>query len=84
MAVASVTHRKNGALSTNGGYELPLTNFAVAVALLSAGPGKLRLGPRASRSVTALATMGGAALAATSISQLVRFTPTPTPTPTPT
>ena len=31
MVVASTTHRQNGALAANGGFELPLTNFAVAV-----------------------------------------------------
>jgi putative oxidoreductase len=75
MAVASVTHRQHGALAQNGGYELPLTNFAVAVALLTTGPGKLRLGPRLSRPRTALATVGGLAMAATSITQLLRAKP---------
>jgi putative oxidoreductase len=84
MAVDSVTRRKQGALAENGGYELPLTNFAVAVALLTTGPGKLRLGPRLSRSKTALATLGGLAMAATSITQILRARPpTPAKPPTP-
>jgi putative oxidoreductase len=77
MVVASTVHRKQGALSTNGGFELPLTNFAVAVALLSAGPGPLRLGPHLSKSTTRLAVVGGAALAAVSLSQLLRAQPVP-------
>ena len=40
MVVASATHRKNGPLMQNGGFELPLTNLAVAVALLTAGSGR--------------------------------------------
>ena len=39
MVVASATHRRNGPLAQGGGFELPLTNFAVAVALLSSGLG---------------------------------------------
>jgi putative oxidoreductase len=77
MVVASTVHRKQGPLSTGGGYELPLTNFAVAVALLAAGPGALRLGPHLSKSATRLAVVGGAALAAVSLSQLLRAQPVP-------
>jgi putative oxidoreductase len=77
MVVASTVHRKQGPLSTDGGFELPLTNFAVAVALLCAGPGKLRLGPHLSKSLTRLSVVGGAALAAYSVSQLVRAQPVP-------
>jgi putative oxidoreductase len=75
MVVASAVHRKQGALSTNGGFELPLTNFAVAVALLSAGPGKLRLGPHLSKRLTRLSVLGGTALAAFSLNQLLRAQP---------
>src|SRR6202451_1639735 len=31
MVVASAVHRKQGPLSQNGGFELPLTNLALAV-----------------------------------------------------
>src|SRR5580698_7660484 len=37
MVVASAVHRKQGPLAQNGGFELPLTNLALAVGLLSAG-----------------------------------------------
>ena len=77
MVVASTTHRQNGALATNGGFELPLTNFAVAAALLSAGQGRLRLGPRASKSMTRLSVLGGAGLAALSLYQLLQTKPAP-------
>jgi putative oxidoreductase len=77
MVVASTVHRKQGPLSTNGGYELPLTNFALATALLVSGPGTLRLGPHLSKSLTRLSVVGGAALAGYSLSQLLRAQPAP-------
>jgi putative oxidoreductase len=77
MVVASTVHRKQGPLSTNGGFELPLTNFAVATALLASGPGHLRLGPHLSKSLTRLSVLGGAALAGYSINQLLRAQPAP-------
>src|SRR5580693_3428934 len=69
MVVASAVHRKQGPLSSNGGFELPLTNFAVASALLSSGPGHLRLGPHLSKSLTRLSVLGDAALAGYSLNQ---------------
>lgn len=75
MAVASTVHRKQGALSANGGFELPLTNLAVASALLVSGPGKLRLGPHLPRSLTRVATVVGAGMTAGAIAQLLRFKP---------
>jgi putative oxidoreductase len=77
MVVASTVHRKQGPLSTNGGFELPLTNFAVAAALMASGPGNLRLGPHLSKSLTRLSVVGGAALAAFSLNQLLRAQPVP-------
>jgi putative oxidoreductase len=77
MVVASTVHRKQGPLSTNGGFELPLTNFALAVALLCAGPGALRLGPHLSKRLTRLSVLGGATLAAVSVAQLLRAQPAP-------
>jgi putative oxidoreductase len=77
MVVASTVHRKQGPLSTNGGFELPLTNLAVATALLASGPGHLRLGPHLSKSLTRLSVLGGAALAGYSLNQLLRAQPAP-------
>jgi putative oxidoreductase len=71
MVVASATHRKQGPLMQNGGFELPLTNFAVAVALLSSGLGRYRLGPRLPSSLVKLAAVGGTVLAAVSFAQLL-------------
>jgi putative oxidoreductase len=75
MVVASTVHRKAGPMTAKGGYELPLTNLAVAVALLSAGPGRFRLGPRLPASLTRLAAIGGVGLAGVSLAQLLRFQP---------
>jgi putative oxidoreductase len=75
MVVASAVHRKQGPLSTNGGFELPLTNFAVAVGLLASGPGNLRLGPHLSKSLTRISVVGGAALAGYTLNQLLRAQP---------
>jgi hypothetical protein len=54
---------------------LPLTNFAVAVALLSSGSGRYRLGPRLPKSLIRLSVIGGAVLAAASLAQLLSATP---------
>jgi putative oxidoreductase len=71
MTVAASTHRKQGPLAKNGGFELPLTNLAMAVALMSAGTGVLRLGPHLSKSFTRKALLGGALLAGGSLTQLL-------------
>jgi len=75
MAVASTVHRKQGPMSQKGGFELPLTNLAVAVALLGSGSGRLRLGPPLSKSMTRLSALAGVALAAGSVNQLLRARP---------
>jgi putative oxidoreductase len=80
MVVASAVHRKQGPLSQNGGFELPLTNFAVAVALMSSGLGRYRLGPRLPKSLIRLSVVGGVALAAASLAQLLSAKP-PDPAP---
>jgi putative oxidoreductase len=71
MAVASTTHRKNGAFTSKGGFELPLTNMAMAVALMSAGTGALRLGPGVPKSFARKAALGGVILAAGTVTQLL-------------
>lgn len=78
MAVASTTHRKQGPLAQDGGFELPLTNMAMALALMSSGTGALRLGPHLSKKWTALAFVGGAALAAGTVAYMLKnSSPTP-------
>jgi len=80
MLVASAVHRKQGPLSRDGGYELPLTNFAVAVALMSSGLGRYRLGPRLPKPLVRISVIGGTALAGISLAQLLGAQP-PTPAP---
>ena len=63
MAVASATHRANGPLARDGGFELPLTNLAAASALAAAGPGRFRAGPALPRPLTAAAAAIGGLLA---------------------
>lgn len=75
MAVASTVHRKQGPLAQNGGFELPLTNLALAVALMSSGPARFRLGPRLPRSLIRLSAGGGVAIAAVSLAQMLRAEP---------
>jgi putative oxidoreductase len=81
MAVAAVTHRANGPLAAKGGYELPLTNLAAAVALAVAGPGRLSwdamTGRRLPASVTRLVVAGALAVSAASVVMIVRTQRTP-------
>jgi len=71
MAVASTTHRANGALASDGGFELPLTNLAAASALAAAGPGKLRLGRHLPAPLATVAGLAGAGVAGFTISRLL-------------
>lgn len=71
MVVASTVHRKQGPMMQKGGFELPLTNFALAVGLLVSGAGELRIGPRLPKSLTRFATVGGVILAAAALAQLL-------------
>jgi putative oxidoreductase len=75
MVVASAVHRKQGPLAQNGGFELPLTNLAIAVALMSSGLGRYRIGPRLPKSLIRLSVVGGTALAAASLVQLLNAKP---------
>jgi putative oxidoreductase len=91
MSVASVTHRARGPLAAKGGYELPLTNLATAAALVAAGPGRIRIGPRLPRPLAIAGAVAGAAMAGTSIYRLIAAgkaakaaeRPGPTATPSP-
>lgn len=71
MAVAAAVHRKQGPLSQNGGFELPLTNLALAIGIISAGPGRFRLGPRLPKSLARLTVLGTLTVAGLSLSQLL-------------
>ena len=72
MAVAAAVHRKQGPLSQNGGFELPLTNLALAIGIISTGPGKFVLGPRLPKSFARLTVLGTLTVAGLSVSQLLR------------
>jgi putative oxidoreductase len=71
MSVAATTHRANGPLAANRGFELPLTNLAAAAALAVAGPGRIRLSPPLRRELTALVVVGGTAMAAASVARML-------------
>ncbi len=75
MAVASTVHRKQGPMMQKGGFELPLTNFALAVALLTSGSGDLRIGPRLPRSLTRIAAVAGVMSAGNAVLQLLSSKP---------
>lgn len=71
MAVASSVHRKEGPMANKKGFELPLTNLATAVALMSAGTGVLRLGPALSKPLARKAALGAAVVVAGALAQLL-------------
>lgn len=79
MAVASSTHRAKGAFSTNGGFELPLTNMAAALALAVAGPGRYSLdgiaGHSLPRPLARLVVAGAAVSAAACLAMVLRAKP---------
>jgi putative oxidoreductase len=78
MAVATAVHRKQGPMSQKRGFELPLTNLALAIGLMSSGPGRLVLGPRVPKSLTRIAVLAAVGMTAVSLSQLLGAKP-PTP-----
>jgi putative oxidoreductase len=79
MAVAASTHRANGPLAAKGGYELPLTNLAAALALAASGPGRYSLDGAAARSLPrpliGLAALGAAVSSAVLVTKVVRTAP---------
>lgn len=75
MLVASSTHRKKGPFTARGGYELPLTNLAAALALAVAGPGRLSvdglLGLRVTGRVVRSVMIGAAAVSTASLGMVL-------------
>jgi putative oxidoreductase len=75
MTVAAAVHRKQGPLAQKRGFELPLTNLALAIGLMSSGPGRLVLGPRLPKWLTRISVLGAVGIAAVSLWQLLRAKP---------
>jgi putative oxidoreductase len=75
MTVAAAVHRKAGPFGQGGGYELPLTNAALALLLIGTGPGALRIPVSLPKSMTRLAVLGGAGLTAYSLAKVLRAQP---------
>ena len=75
MVVATAVHRKQGPMAQKQGFELPLTNLAVAIGLISSGSGRWVLGPRLPTSLARIAVVAGTAMAAGSLVQLLRAKP---------
>src|SRR2546421_10799607 len=75
MAVAAVAHRDKGPLAAKGGFELPLTNFALAALAGAEGPGRFAINRPLPKKLTVVAAAGGAALAGISWAQLLRAKP---------
>jgi putative oxidoreductase len=76
MAVAAVVHRRRGPLAQKGGFELPLTNLALAVALMSSS-GSRRKRLRLPGSLARLALVGGVGATGLAIGQLLLARPAP-------
>jgi len=76
MLVASITHADKGPMLQKGGFELPATNLAAAVALIAVGPGRFSLdrlfGLRLPNAVTRSAAVGATVLTAYSASRVAR------------
>jgi putative oxidoreductase len=83
MSVAATTHRANGPLAANRGFELPLTNLAAAAALAAAGPGRLRLGPGLPRRLTVLGALAGGVMSAVSLTKMLTASASPAGQPAP-
>jgi putative oxidoreductase len=80
MTVAAVSHRANGPLAAKGGFELPLTNLALAALAAADGPGRFAINRPLPKKLTVIAAAGGAALAGVSVAMLLK-PPAPAPAP---
>ena len=81
MAVATVVHRKGGPLSANGGFELPLTNLALAGVLLAAGHRGRHVKGSLPKPLTAAVIAGAAALTGVAVSKVLSGAKEPAPEP---
>ncbi|MCW3035183.1 MAG: DoxX [Actinobacteria bacterium] len=72
MTVAAVAHRSKGPMAAKGGFELPLTNLALAALAAADGPGRFAINRPLPKKLTAIAAAGGAALAGVSVAMLLK------------
>jgi putative oxidoreductase len=77
MAVASSTHRAKGPFAAKGGFELPLTNMAAALALAVNGPGRFSLGGPLPKALTRLVVLGAAVTSGVSLAMVLGNRPGP-------
>jgi putative oxidoreductase len=75
MAVATAVHRRQGPMALKGGFELPLTNLALAALAGAGGPGRPRLGPRLPKRLARLSFLGGSVLTGLALAQVLRSKP---------
>ena len=79
MTVATAVHRKSGPLASKGGYEMALTNLALASVLIATGGRGDHVGWRLPAGLTVLASVGAAALTGVSLGKLLTHRVAPTP-----
>jgi putative oxidoreductase len=72
MTVAAVAHRSKGPMAAKGGFELPLTNLALAALAAADGPGRFAINRPLPKKLTVVAAAGGAALAGVSVAEAPR------------
>ena len=76
MTVASLTHAHNGPLMQKGGFELPASYLAAALALTGTGPGRSSLdrlvGFHLPKGLTRLTFLGAGALTGYSAAQVIK------------
>jgi len=75
MSVAAVSHRAKGPMAAKGGFELPLTDFALAALAAAADPGRFAIHLPPPKKLTVAAAAGGAIVAGISVAQLLRAKP---------
>ena len=75
MTVASTFLRKQGAMSKNGGFELPMIYLAAAIGSMSTGSGRLRFGPPLPKALVRICGVAIMGMVVGSLAQLLRAKP---------
>ena len=75
MTVATAVHRKAGPMAMSGGFELPLTNLALAAVLAAASHGPLGPSVRLPKGAATVVALVAAALAGVALAKLLTFQP---------